>query len=259
MSIAKSKRKSKKDEKIEFLETALSANINATAEGPKRKNYSIHNLKSIKGITSPQRSMIESYFMGNHIVAKGSAGTGKSYLSLWLALNSLLSVEEKQDTLLIIRSAVPTRDIGFLPGDAEEKLEAYETPYKDIINNLLGPQAYENLKQQGRIKFLSTSFLRGLTWNNSIILIDEIQSCTLHELSTVMTRCGEDSRIIAIGDTLQNDLIYKKNDQSGINDFLSIANNIDSIDIINFTKNDIVRSNFVKQWICAYEDIMNNS
>lgn len=256
MSTGKSKRKSKKDETIEFLENAIVTNTKAFTEGPKRKNYTIHNLKSIKGKTIPQNSMIESYFTGNNIITIGSAGTGKTYISLWLALNSILSNESEQDTLVIVRSAVPTRDIGFLPGSAEEKLEAYENPYKDIFNDLLGPGSYDTLKSQGKVKFVSTSFLRGLTWDNSVIFIDEIQSCTLHELNTVMTRCGDSSRIIAIGDTVQNDLIYKKNDQSGIKEFLEIARLIDEMDVITFSKHDIVRSRFVKAWLTAYEDII---
>lgn len=184
--------------------------------------------------------------------------THNTYIGLWLALSAILSKEEVQEQLIIVRSAVPTRDIGFLPGSAEEKLEPYEAPYKDIVNELLGgSHAYDNLKEQGKIKFIPTSFLRGLSWDNSIIFIDEIQSCTLHELSTVITRAGMNTRVIAIGDSLQNDLIYKKNDQSGIAQFVNIAKNMKEFDTINFTRNDIVRSQLVKSWICAYEDEMN--
>jgi len=259
MSQPKSKKaRSKKDLQIIHMNELLTNNRAAINDGPSRKKYSIHDIKSIKPMTEPQREMIESFLMGNNVVATGSSGTGKSYLSLWLALSAILSKEEAQEQLIIVRSAVPTRDIGFLPGSAEEKLEPYEAPYRDIINELLNNEhAYDNLKEIGKIKFIPTSFLRGLSWDNSIIFIDEIQSCTLHELSTVITRAGMNTRIIAIGDSLQNDLIYKKNDQSGIAQFVNIAKNMKEFDTINFTRNDIVRSQLVKSWICAYEDEMN--
>lgn len=257
MSQPKKKTRNKHVERIDFLEEVIHNNGKAMNDVPKRKNYSLHDIKSIKPITEPQRQMTESWFSGNNLVATGSAGTGKSYLSLFLALNSILSKDENQDTLIIVRSAVPTRDIGFLPGSAEEKLEPYEAPYRDIINDLLGKNAYDNMKDNGKIKFIPTSFLRGLSWDNSIIFIDEIQSCTLHELSTVITRAGIDTRIIAVGDSLQNDLVYKANDKSGLAAFVRIAEKINEFDTVNFTRNDIVRSKLVKSWICAYEDEMN--
>lgn len=261
MSQPKSKKtRTKRDLQLIEMNDILTNNRIAINDGPSRKKYSAHDIKAIKPMTEPQRSMIESYLMGNNIVATGSAGTGKSYLSLWLALSTILSKETPQHEIIIVRSAVPTRDIGFLPGSAEEKLEPYEAPYRDIVNELLGgSHAYDNLKEQGKIKFIPTSFLRGLSWDNSIIFIDEIQSCTLHELSTVITRAGLNTKIIAIGDSLQNDLIYKKNDQSGIAQFVNIAKKMNEFDTINFTRNDIVRSQLVKSWICAYEDEMSTA
>lgn len=253
-----SKRKSKKDETIDFLAEQLNNNVVAIKETGKRKTLSIHDLKTIRPLTESQRQMIESYFTGNNIVAEGSAGVGKSYIALWLALSSILDPSTPQDRIIILRSAVASRNVGFLPGTIEEKMEPFEAPYNDIVGDLTGkPTCYEEMKKTGRIVFMPTSYLRGMTWDNCVIVLDEIQSMNLHELNSVITRCGKHSRIIAIGDNLQNDLIYNKYDQSGLPTFMKIVKRMPEFDVINFTKHDIVRSALVRSWICAYEDEIN--
>lgn len=219
------------------------------------KSLTIHDLKAIKPLNEPQRQMFQSYFSGNVIVANGSAGTGKTFAALFLALNDVLSKKSPQDRVIIVRSAVPSREIGHLPGTFEEKLEPYEEPYKDMFAELLNRNtAYDKMKLQGVVKFMPTSFVRGLTWDNAVVVVDEVQNMTFNELNSVITRIGTNTKLIVIGDYIQTDLYRKLNDKSGMKDFLAVASKIDEMDIITFTQHDIVRSAFVKAWICALED-----
>lgn len=249
------KARTKKDDKIIFLQDALDKNTVAFKEGPKRKNFTVHDLVSIKPITETQRQLFESWFAGSNIVASGSAGTGKTFISMFLALADIL-VKGRQSEIIIVRSAVSTRAIGFLPGSHEEKMEVYEAPYKDICADLLGKHdAYDTLKVNKQLRFMSTSFIRGLTWDNSIVIIDEIQNMSLEEIHTVMTRIGKNSRVIVCGDIGQNDLVNMRNEKSGISDFLRIAEQMRGFDTINFRREDVVRSGFVKDWLFAKEDL----
>lgn len=251
------KTKNTKDRKIKFLEEQMENNTLAIKEGPKKKSWSIHDLKSLKPITTPQRMMFESFYMGNNLVAHGSAGTGKSMVALYLALNAILDKDTPQEKIIIVRSSVASRNVGFLPGDKNEKMEPFETPYRDIVNDLLRNRAaYDSMKENGQIEFMPTSFIRGLTWDNAIVIVDETQSCNLHEISSVITRCGLDTKLIILGDNLQNDLIYNKYDTSGMPQFLKIASRMQEFDIIKFCRQDIVRSDLTRSWVCAYEDEM---
>lgn len=249
------KTRSKKDSQIDFLDEVLNNNGHAITEYKDNK-YTAHDLKDIKALTDNQRLMIESYINGNIIIASGSAGTGKSYLSLYLALSDIFNKGSPRNKIIIVRSATQTKDLGFLPGTKDEKLEPYELPYKDICADLLGKKtAYDRLKQNEKIVFMSTSLLRGLTWDNAVIIIDEAQSMTLHELDTTITRIGKNSNLIICGDLAQNDLIYKKYETSGFAAILKIFKNISNVEIINFTEHDIVRSNFIKQYIIAKQNL----
>lgn len=253
--MSRRKAKNKKDEQIEFLNTALHTQMHAVQEGPKVKKFTLHDLKNITPLTIGQKDFFTSYFSGNNIVANGSAGTGKTFCALYLALTDLLAENSKYESIIIVRSAVQTRNIGFLPGSQEEKLEPFETPYKDILSDLLKKHdAYDSMKATQKIKFMPTSFVRGLTWNNCIVIIDEIQNCQFHEINSVITRLGDNSKLIICGDIAQNDLVFNKYETSGFEKALGIFSKMSSIDIINFTQHDIVRSLFVKEWICAVED-----
>lgn len=233
----------------------VETDIEALNDYKESKRLSIQDLKVIKPLTAPQQQMFESYFSGNHILANGSAGTGKTLASIYLALNDVLSKTSKQNELIIVRSAVPSRDIGFLPGTNEEKLEPYEIPYKDIFADLFGRYtAYDKMKKQGIVKFIPTSFIRGLTWDNAVIVVDEIQNMTFPEINSVVTRVGTNTKVIVIGDQIQSDLYRKRNDLSGMTDFMTVVNSMNIFDQITFTQHDIVRSAFVKAWICAVED-----
>lgn len=249
---AKKKARSKKDSTIDFLTDVARNNVVAMKEGPVKKQWSIHDLKTVKPITTPQKMMFESFFSGNHIIANGYAGTGKTFIAAYLALTNVLSKEQPQEKIIIVRSAVPSRDIGFLPGTAEEKMEPYELPYKEIFSELVRyNHSYDTMKDTGHVSFMPTSFVRGLTWDNAVIIVDEMQNMTDSEINSVMTRVGNNSKVIVCGDNEQNDLTMKRNEQSGFQYFLKIADRMRMFDQITFGENDIVRSGFVKEWILA--------
>lgn len=222
------------------------------------KICSPHDLINLTAKTDPQRRLIRSYIEDQCIVADGSAGTGKTLISLYLAFDEILKGETGRDHIKIIRSPVASKDQGFLPGTLEEKQMYYETPYKDITSFIFGgkPTAYDHLKKSGHIDFMTTSFVRGLTWDNSVIIVDECQNMMFHELNTIVTRVGYNSKIIFIGDKLQCDL-FKKHEESGWDDFLQITDMMSEFDHVVFTVHDVVRSRFVKSWIHATENYHN--
>lgn len=204
--------------------------------------------------TENQAALMEYYQNGMHVVATGSAGTGKTFLALALALGSLIKGNVKQ--IKIVRSSVSGRDIGFLPGDEDEKMGAFETPYRDAFTELLGRgDAYDILKTKGLITFESTSFLRGTSWNDTVVVADEIQNYNAHEINTLMTRVGRNTRIVAIGDLVQTDLT---DEESGFNFMMKVVPKLPGqFGIITMTHDDIVRSPFVKAWIIACEKYTN--
>lgn len=257
MARKQAKARSRKDEKIVFLEEVINNNLDAKREGIPKRSFSIHDLKSIKPLTYAQRMMFESYFNGNNIVANGSAGTGKTLCALYLALTDVLNREAPQDKIIIVRSPVAgTIDIGALPGTLEEKIAPYEAPYIDIINFLLGKKSsYQDLKDVGKIEFQPTAFIRGLTWDNAIIVLDECQNLTWQDINSAFTRCGENSKIVVCADTAQNDLIYMKNLHSGYENLLRVVERMKSFDTITFTRDDVVRSGLVKEFLFAKEDL----
>lgn len=193
------------------------------------------------------QNQILAFESDKHLVLHGVAGTGKTFISCYLAFDDM--IKGLYDRLIIIRSAVPTRDMGFLPGSEKEKSAVYEEPYKNIAIELFDRgDAYDILKTKGLVHFMTTSFIRGVTLKNSVILIDECQNMTFHELDSIITRVGRDCRIIFSGDFKQTDI---KN--NGIRPFLRILKTMGSFDLINFEVKDIVRSDFVKEYIIARE------
>lgn len=219
-----------------------------------KKTWTSHDLKVLKPITHPLREMYEAFFEGNHITAHGSAGTGKTMAAIWLAMNEILNPETEADHLIIVRSAVASRDQGFLPGTEEEKMEVFERPYHDIFGELFGRRStYKDMKEAKLVQFSSTSFIRGLTWDNAIVVVDEGQNLTFEEINTVMTRAGKNTRIIFAGDLPQKDL-KKKGDETGFPKAIRVMERTGNFAMIQFTRHDIVRSAFVKSWITAVED-----
>lgn len=249
------KTRTKKDDNIVFLQKAVDNQGRAYKDGPKMKNFTLHDLRSVKPLTFGQQQLFEAYFDNNTIVANGSAGTGKSFSAVYLALTDLLKENSDYSEIIIVRSAVASREVGHLPGELDEKIAPYEEPYRDIFGTLLRKHdAYDTMKENGKVRFMCTSFVRGLTWDNAIVIVDEVQSMTFHEINSVITRLGDNSRLVICGDIAQNDLITKKNDQSGYVRALSAFRKMRSVEIVDFTRDDIVRSAFVKEWICAVED-----
>jgi phosphate starvation-inducible protein PhoH len=208
-------------------------------------------LNQIEPLTENQRLTFEKYHDGKNLLLHGIAGTGKSFLSTYLALQSILSDGSRYKKLVIVRSVVPTRDMGFLPGNNKEKSKVYEAPYQAIFTELFGRgDAYEYLKQKGLVDFISTSFIRGITLNDCIIVVDEIANMTLHELDSVITRVGKNCRILFCGDFRQSDFT-REHERNGLIDFMRILNRMKSFEYVDFTENDIVRSAMVKEYIIA--------
>jgi len=214
-------------------------------------------LLDIEPITDNQKKLFDSYAEGKHIVAYGTAGTGKTFISLYNALADVLDETTPYERIYLVRSLVSTREIGFLPGDHEDKADIYQIPYKNMVKYMFQmptdadfEMLYGNLKAQETIKFWSTSFIRGTTLDNAIVIVDEFQNLNFHELDSIITRVGENSRIIFCGDASQTDLV-KTNDRNGIHDFLNILRKMPSFDIIEFGIDDIVRSGLVKEYIIS--------
>tara|TARA_Y200000002_G_scaffold379386_1_gene388554 strand:+ start:743 stop:1399 length:657 start_codon:yes stop_codon:yes gene_type:complete len=211
-------------------------------------------LKSIdiKPITKHQEETFSAWNVGDNLVLNGSAGTGKTFMSLYLGLNEVFG-KSSHKKLVIIRSVVPTRDLGFLPGTVEEKLSAFETPYQQMCTELFKDKnSYETLKTKHQIEFLSTSYIRGTTFNDSILIIDECQNLTFHELDSIITRVGHNCRIIFCGDYYQSDFKQAK-DKAGIIEFINIIEHLNSFSVIEFDWKDIVRSDFVRDYIMTKE------
>jgi len=231
-----------------------------TKQMKRKKPLSAGYLLDIEPITDNQKVLFESYKANKHLIAYGAAGTGKTFVTLYNALKDVLDDNTPYERIYIVRSLVATREIGFLPGDYEDKSDIYQVPYKHMVKYMFQMPSdadfemlYGNLKSQDTIKFWSTSFLRGTTLDHSIIIVDEFQNLNFHELDSIMTRVGENSKIMFCGDASQTDL-QKTNDKNGIVDFMNILRKMPSFDIIEFSVDDIVRSGLVKEYIIAKLD-----
>ena len=224
-----------------------------------RRKRPINNgmLVDVEPITDNQKILFEEYAKGKNLFAYGCAGTGKTFISLYLALKDVLDEMTPYDKVYIVRSLVSTREIGFLPGDHEDKSSLYQIPYKHMVKYMFEmpteadfEMLYGNLKSQGTIDFWSTSFIRGTTFDKAIVIVDEYQNLNFHELDSIITRVGQDSKIMFCGDATQSDLV-KTNEKNGVIDFMKILRIMPSVDIIEFGVEDIVRSGFVKEYLLA--------
>jgi phosphate starvation-inducible PhoH-like protein len=223
----------------------------------RRKPLSAEYLIDIDPLTDNQKRLFESYNDGKHIVAYGCAGTGKTFITLYNALQDVLDEQSPYEKIYLVRSLVATREIGFLPGTHDDKADIYQIPYKNMVKYMFQMPSdsefemlYGNLKSQETIKFWSTSFLRGTTLDNAIIIVDEFQNLNFHELDSIITRVGENTKICFCGDASQSDL-QKTNERNGIVDFMTVLRKMPSFDIIEFGVDDIVRSGLVKEYIIA--------
>jgi len=219
----------------------------------------LDHLKTFEPLTDNQGLFFEMYRGGAYFMGLfGSPGVGKTFLALYKSIEEVLSKDNSFKQVVVVRSIVPTRDIGFLPGSLEEKQEIYELPYIEICQTLFGrSDAWVRLKEQGHVRFISTTAIRGISIDDAIIIVDESQNATWGELSTVMGRVGHRSKIIFCGDKFQNDLT-KKHDQSGLSTFLNVSRTMDEYLEVVFTPDDIVRSSLVRNFIvaCAKNDLL---
>lgn len=223
----------------------------------RKKPINSSYLLPIEPLTDNQKVMFEEYGRGQNIFAYGCAGTGKTFVALYLALRDVLNEDTPYEKVYVVRSLVATREIGFLPGTHEDKASLYQIPYKNMVKYMFEmpddasfEMLYENLKNQETVSFWSTSFLRGTTLDNSIVIIDECQNLNFHELDSIMTRCGQDTKIMFCGDANQSDL-QKSNERTGIIDFQKILQNMKEFSMVEFSIEDIVRSGLVKSYLIS--------
>ena len=228
-----------------------------TRQMKRKKALGSEYLLDIDPLTDNQRKLYDAYAEGKHLVAYGCAGTGKTFITLYNALREVLDERTPYEKIYLVRSLVATREIGFLPGSYEDKSDIYQIPYKNMVKYMFQMPSdaefemlYGNLKSQETIKFWSTSFLRGTTLDNSIVIVDEFQNANFHELCSIITRIGENSKIMFCGDATQSDLI-KTNEKNGVIDFMKILRTMPSIDIIEFGIDDVIRSGLVKEFLIA--------
>ena len=232
--------------------------VGLTSKQMKRKKpINTDMMRDIEPLTENQKKLFESYKNGKNLVAYGAAGTGKTFITLYNALQDVLDPSTPYDKIYIVRSLVATREIGFLPGDHEDKSSLYQIPYKNMVKYMFEMPSdadfqmlYGNLKAQNTIDFWSTSFIRGTTLDKAIIIVDEFQNLNYHELDSIITRIGTDTKIMFCGDATQTDLI-KQNERNGIHDFMRILRVMPSLNIIEFGVEDIVRSGLCKEYLLA--------
>lgn len=214
--------------------------------------------REVRPITINQKRAFDAYYNNKHLMLHGTAGTGKSFISLYLALQEILN-SETYKKVVIVRSVVQLREMGFLPGNQKEKMLAFEAPYYAICDELFNKKdSYELLKSRNQIEFVSTSFIRGVTFTDSIVVVDECQNLTAHEANSIITRIGENCKIVFCGDIRQVDLNRKK-EMSGLNDFMKIIKRMPSFDFIEFMPNDICRSKMVKEYILIRNELEDNN
>ena len=213
------------------------------------------NLKNVNPLTENQQIAFDAFDDGKHLMLHGMAGTGKTFLALYKSIDALMSNKGVQNKIYVVRSVVPTRDMGFLPGNQKEKMKVYEAPYYAICTELFDrSDAYEILKQKNAIEFISTSFIRGITMNNCYVIVDEVNNMTFHELDSVITRIGKGCRVLFCGDFRQSDLT-KDQERNGLKDFMRVLGRLNDFVHVDFLEQDIVRSKLVKEYIIARQKL----
>ena len=230
---------------------------NLSTRQMRRKPIGTEHLLDIKPLTDSQQKVFDAWDKAKNLFLFGCAGTGKSFITIYLALRDILDEKTPYDKLYIVRSLVPTREIGFLPGDHEDKANLYQIPYKNMVRFMFEmpddpsfEMLYANLKAQDTISIWSTSFIRGTTIDNSIVLVDESENLNFHELASIITRLGVNSKIVFAGDAAQTDLT-KAHEKTGIMDFKKIIDDMDEFQSIEFGIDDIVRSGLVKSYLIS--------
>ena len=217
------------------------------------KKANFNDMFEFEPQTTNQRIAYDAWDDDDNLVLTGSAGTGKTFVAMYLAIEAVLTKETPYDRVVIVRSVVPTRDMGFLPGTVEEKKEVFETPYKAICNELFGDvNIYDRMIANNQLQFTTTSFIRGLTIDNAVVIVDEMQNLNFHELDSVITRVGTNCRVIFSGDYLQSDF-KDPAERDGIQRFLRIIDQLKNFSVVSFNWHDIVRSDFLRDYIMTKE------
>ena len=223
----------------------------------RKKPINLDHLKTIEPLTPMQERAFNSYAEGKNLILHGAAGTGKTFISLYLALREVLEPSNNYEKVYMVRSLVPTREIGFLPGDHEDKSNLYQIPYKNMVKYMFEmpddsafEMLYDNLRSQETVSFWSTSFIRGVTMDNCIVIVDEFSNLNFHELDSMITRVGDNCKIIFSGDYTQSDLV-KSNEKNGVLDFMKIIQTMQSFDVVEFGIEDIVRSGLVREYLVS--------
>ena len=219
----------------------------------KMKKANFNDMFEFEPQTTNQRIAYDAWDDDDNLVLTGSAGTGKTFVAMYLAIEAVLTKETPYDRVVIVRSVVPTRDMGFLPGTIEEKKEVFETPYKAICNELFGDvNIYDRMIANNQLQFTTTSFIRGLTIDNAVVIVDEMQNLNFHELDSVITRVGNNCRVIFSGDYLQSDF-KDPAERDGIQRFLRVMEQLKNFSVVTFGWQDIVRSDFLRDYIMTKE------
>ena len=217
-----------------------------------------NQLVTINPIGENQKKVFDAWAKDKNLFLSGSAGTGKTFILLHLALKAVLDKSTPYDKVVLVRSLLPSRDIGFLPGTLQEKSDLYQDPYRILVRYLFEmpteqdfTQLYDKLIGQGSLEFYSTSFLRGQTFDRSIIIVDEASNLVFQELDTIMPRVGQDSKICFAGDMAQSDLRKHNGDRNGYHNFQSILNEMEEFVVVDFDIGDIIRSGLVRSYLIA--------
>ena len=221
-----------------------------------------NQLLTIKPVGPTQEKVFEAWKANKNLFLTGSAGTGKTFILLYLALKDVLDKGMPFEKVVLVRSLLPSRDIGFLPGTLDEKSNLYQDPYRILIKYLFEApseqdmaQLYDKLISQGSLEFYTTSFLRGQTFDRSIIIVDEASNMIFQELDTIMTRVGQDSRICFAGDMAQSDLRKHNGEQDGYHNFQAILEEMGEFKVLEFDIGDIIRSGLVRSYLIAKTNI----
>ena len=223
----------------------------------RKKPIDAEHMVDIQPLTPAQEKVFQEYANEKNLFLYGAAGTGKTFVSLYLALKDVMNERTPYEKVYMVRSLVSTREIGFLPGDHEDKSSLYQIPYKNMVKYMFEmpddasfEALYGNLKNQGTVSFWSTSFIRGTTLDNCIIIVDESQNLNFHELDSIITRVGQDAKIIFCGDVQQTDLV-KTNEKNGVLNFMSILQTMDEFSMVEFGIADIVRSGLIRSYLIS--------
>ena len=232
-------------------------NVISTKQMRRKKPINEEYLLDIKPLTEGQKRVFECWEDGKNLILHGAAGTGKTFISIFLALKEVLNPNTPYDKIYIVRSLVPTRETGFLPGDHEDKSSLYQIPYKSMVKYMFEmpddnafEMLYDNLRSQETISFWSTSYIRGVTLDNCIIIVDEFSNLNFHELDSMITRVGQDAKIVFSGDISQSDLV-KQNEKNGVLDFMKILKTMEEFCCVEFGVDDIVRSGLVRSYLIS--------